>query len=194
MLVKFKMAQFGGLNTVEDSMNEGLVEARYCRNFITRPLGALGVAPAYKAFQPGGSALSLGFTNLVDYLFDVSSGAQLVIQDEASNWWDVTPQADGMPRNITVATPASPLSANLTLTSGQILAFKISSTQMIRGGADLAALGSFYQGMTVAPYATTTYTTQRAFNYGFGIVFPADGAGNTWKLISGLQGLVGVTV
>lgn len=178
MLVPIKMSQFGGINTVEDSANEGITEARYCRNFIPRPLGALGLAASYKAFAPGGSALSVGFITNIDYLFD---GARLLLQSPQGDWWDATPGNDGLPNNVTVTAPGSTLSANLVLTSSQIMGFKLSATVMMQISADQFALGAFYQRINSAPYYTTRYTADRAFTTGFGPVF-TDGAGNTWLL------------
>ena len=191
MLQVLSIKQFGGKNTSVDSENIGTAMARVATNFMLRPIGGLGMPPAWTYFQPGGTTLDLGFVNNIDYLFD---GGRLLLQDSNSVWWDVTPRADGPPNNVTVSYSSSTISANLLLTSGQILAFKINANLhwKLLGDADVANYG--IEKLGAVPFYTTRYTTDRAFLSGYGPVIP-DGKGNSWKMQADpVSGLYAITI
>lgn len=178
MLTKIKLSQFGGMNTVVDSSNQGVTEARLCRNFLLRPLGALGVPPAWTTFAPGDVTVSLGFLTNIDYRFD--SGSALYFQSPDANWWDCSVLPDGTQRNVPVAWAGATLSADLVLTSGQVLVWKFSSILAWRLAAAQRNAGEYTERSPLPPYVTTTYTSVRAFTTGFGITMP-DSEGNTWR-------------
>lgn len=191
MLDKVKFSQFFGKNIVADSANIGFSSVRQCKNFFLRPLGGLSMPPRWNAFSPGGTALDLGFITNIDYLFD---GAKLLLQSSDLNWWDVTPDPiSGVPRNVVVAAPGSSLSANLVLSSSQVMAFK-DSTGNWKLSADQYAMGWATERLGTVPLYTTRYTADRAFATGFGPVF-TDGAGNLWKLQANIvTGLEAITI
>jgi hypothetical protein len=185
MLQHFKLAQFGGINTVLDSTQANGTAARECVNMILRPLGGLGVPAAWIPFAPGGAALDLGFLTNIDFLFD---GARLLLEDNAGNWWDMTPQSDGTPKAEVVAAPGVTLSANLAVAEGLVMGFKLNPTTFMQLGADASAAGWFIGRINSAPYWTTRYTADRAFRFGYGPVF----AGK-WRLAADpVEGLVAV--
>lgn len=178
MLESISIANFSGLNTQADSSNTGATAFRECRNFILRPIGAIGVPAAWPRFTCNGTVLSLGYINLIDYKF--AAGIRLLIQADDDNWWNVTPkESDGQPTNTIVAAPGSSLSADLVLTAGQIMAFYFTSGY-IQVGADDYAKSWFTVPIGSVPNATTTYSADRAFAKGYGPVF-TDGNGNKWK-------------
>lgn len=182
MLNEVKFSQFGGMNTVVDSSNQGVSGSRLVRNFLLRPLGALGVPPAWTSFAPGdGAALSLAFLTNIDYMFD--TGSALYIQSSDGNWWNATPRQDGTVANVPVTWAGATIGANLVLTAGQVMAFKYSSTLAWKLFASEANLGYATERCPVPPYYSTRYTTAQAFLAGFGPVF-TDAQGNTWKIIA----------
>lgn len=196
MLQEIKLSQFGGINTEVDSNNAGVGICRQARNFILRPIGGLGVPPAWSYFLPGGSRLDLGFINTADYLFAL--GARLLLQSAQGTWWDVTPRpGDGQPANVTVATPSSPLSANLVLSASKVFAFATGDPGTHwRMGASDALLTWWTERMGAIPYAVTTYATDRAFAYPYGPVFTDPVSGQLWKLGADddLQGVFAETI
>lgn len=122
MLTKVKMSQFTGVNTIADSTNQGFSSVRQCKNFMLRPIGALSMFPAWSSFLPGGSVLDLGFITNIDFLFN---GARLLFQSPDGNYWNATPdQNTGIPDNAVRTFSGTPISANQTITSSQIVAFK----------------------------------------------------------------------
>lgn len=190
-LQKIKFSQFGGVNTVLDSSNEGVTAVRVSRNLLSRPLGALSVPPAWKSFAPGGTILDLGYVTNIDYLFD---GARLLLQAANLEWWDVTPDpTTGSPTNTVVTAPGTTLAANLSIAVNQYLAFK-DSTGNWRMTADQYAMGWATERLGTVPNYTTRYTADRAFEFGFGPIF-TDSAGNLWKLYARTgEGLDAITV
>jgi hypothetical protein len=177
MLEEIKIAQFRGINTITDSSNLGVAMARECKNNFLRPLGGLSVPAAWNALTCNGTALDFGFVNNIDYLFD---GARLLLQSATGEWWDVSPDpTTGTPMNSIVSYAGSTLVADLTLTAGQYLAFKYGSNYF-QSGADQRAMGWFIENLGNVPYYTTRYTSDRAFENGFGPKF-TDGDGNVWK-------------
>lgn len=173
-LEKKPWPQFNGLNTVLDSTQAEGSAARECTNFLLRPIGGLGVPAAWTSFAPGGVALDLGFLNNIDFLFD---GAPLLIQDPDGNWWDVSAQEDGTPRNVVVTAPSTPRLTDLLVAEGLVLAFKLGPTTYIQLGADDASAGWFMERLPTVTKCTTRYTAPLAFGGGAGIVFA-----NRWKL------------
>jgi hypothetical protein len=179
-LEKVKLSQFGGVNTIMDSGNAGVSKSRVCRNILLRPLGAMAVPPRWASFSPAGTLLDLGFITNIDFLFDTS--IRLLLQDEASAWWDASPHpVTGAPENVIVSYSGSTISADLTVTSSQYLAFKQSDGTVIQLGADAAANGWFTERRGTVPFYSTLYSADRAFVNGVGPVFQ-DGAGNSWRL------------
>lgn len=180
MLREIKFSQFGGMNTVVDSSNQGVSGSRLVRNLLLRPLGALGVPPAWTLFQPGGTTVSLAFLTNIDYLFD--TGSALYFQSPDGNWWDATVGEDGQQKNEVVTWAGATISANLVLTSGQTLAFKYSSTLAWKLAASEGQGGEYTERSPVPPYYTTRYTSVRAFATGYGIRIPDPNGSNTWFL------------
>lgn len=180
MLETIVISQFSGINTQADSANLGVSALRECRNFILRPIGGIGVPASWPRFTCNGTILSLGYINLIDYKF--SSTARLLVQADDDNWWNFTPkEADGQPANVIVAAPGgTTISTNLTLTTGQIMAFNYSSGNIRLGAGDVSR-SWFTNPIGIVPYATTTYTTDQAFTKGFAPVF-TDDSGDKWKL------------
>ncbi len=179
-LEKIKLSQFGGVNTILDSANAGVSKVRVCRNMLLRPLGALSVPPRWSSFTPGGTALDLSFITNIDYLFDTS--IRLLLQDETAQWWNMTPRSDNaIPEMTVVSYSGSTLGADLTVASGEYLAFKQSDGTMTQLGADGAATGWFTERRGIVPYYSTLYSADRAFLNGFGPVF-VDGAGVSRRL------------
>lgn len=179
MLEEIKFSQFGGMNTVVDSSNQGVSGSRLVRNFLLRPLGALGVPPAWSRFAPGGTNVDLAFATNIAYLFD--SGAGLYFQSPDDTWWNASVNADGSQLNEPVTWTGATRSANLVLTSGQKLVFKFSSTLAWSLSANEANAGDFTERSPVPPYYGTRYTSVQAFAKTYGIRIP-DGNGNTWHL------------
>lgn len=131
MLTKVKMSQFTGVNTIADSTNQGFSSVRACKNFMLRPIGALSMFPAWSSFLPGGSLLNLGFITNIDFLFN---GARLLFQSPDGNYWNATPdQNTGVPDNAVRTFSGTPISANQTITSSQIMAFKDISSSPLSG-------------------------------------------------------------
>lgn len=182
MLQEIKLSQFGGINTEVDSNNAGVGICRQARNFILRPIGGIGVPPAWSYFSPNGVRLDLGFINTADYLF--SAGVRLIVQSPNGTWWDVTPKpGDGQPINVTVATPASYLSANLVIPASKVFAFATADSGINwRMGASDSFLSWWVERLGTLPYSVTNYSADRAFSYPYGPVFTDPVSGQLWKL------------
>ena len=194
MLQKVKLSQFGGINTVIDSPNAGVSEARTCQNWLLRPVGGLSLPSAFRSFSPAGTALDLGYVTTIHYLWD--TGAKLYLQSPDLNWWDVTPEPDGVPNNTPVVYAGATLGANLSIGAAEVLAFKQSTTLYWQMQGDESAMGWSTTRLGFVPYLGTvaTFTGIRAFLSGFGPVF-ADGNGNNWKLQADNDvGLIAVAV
>ena len=179
MLEKFRIQQFGGLQTVTDSNNIGVTSARECKNFLLRPLGALSVPAAWTAFSPGGTALDLGFLTTIDLLFD--TGIRLLLQSPDLQWWNATPEDDGTLSNTVVSYSGSTISSDQAVSASTVLAFKKGSSLNWQLGADSAIDNYFTIKLGFVPYAGTTYSADRAFVTGVGPVF-TDGGGQQFRL------------
>lgn len=191
MLKTIEFSQFGGVNTVLDSSNAGVSEARVCRNFILRPLGGLSVRPGWTAFSPGGIALDLGFITSVKYLLD--TGVRLILQSPDLTYWNVTPDVNGLILPTAVSTPsATPQTADLILMPGEYIAFKYSTTSLLLL-CDQNHLGWYTQSIGI-PTTEFTVTDDMVFTVASGFVLRMeDDTSNTWEFSVSNDGNLFVT-
>lgn len=125
----------------------------------------------------GSEIYDLTFT----FTFMLASGSRLVLQSPDLNYWDITPNANGLINPTVIAAPgAVPQAANFTVLNGESFGFETSG-QVTRLAADQEHYGWYLIGYGVSN-ATTTYTSDLVFTVASGFSFRIqDNNTNMWR-------------
>lgn len=133
-------------------------------------------------------------TTAITYI--LNSGVKLIIQSADLNYWNVTPDANGLINPVVVAAPsATSQAANFTVANGESIAFKISATAATQILCDVDH-GAWYLKGLGTTVGTTTYTTDLVFTVASGFSFRMkDYSSNTFKFVVSNDGnLTTITV
>jgi hypothetical protein len=164
-----------------------VAKRRFGRDFFFLDPLAGSATGLWQTAWADGSVIDIGAIGsiLYDLTFTfsaiIASGFRLIIQSPDLNYWDVTPNVDGVINPTAIAAPAAiPQAANLTIQNGESFGFARGSgvTRLI---ADVDHFGWYLLGYGPS-IATTTYTDDVVFTIASGFSFRiVDYQSNTWK-------------